>query len=80
MTSVTRTRRAIIIDEGWRSGSLAAEICTRIVEQAFWELDGPIGRVCSEEVPIPYPRHLEHAAVPQVVNIVAAAKTALGRA
>jgi pyruvate/2-oxoglutarate/acetoin dehydrogenase E1 component len=80
MASVTRTRRAIIIDEGWRSGSLAAEICTRIVEQAFWDLDGPIGRVCSEEVPIPYPRHLEHAAVPQVANIVAAAKTALGRA
>jgi pyruvate/2-oxoglutarate/acetoin dehydrogenase E1 component len=80
MASVARTRRAIIVDEGWRSGSLAAEICTRIVEQAFWELDGPIGRVCSEEVPIPYPHHLEHAAVPQVANIVAATKTALGRA
>ena len=55
----------MIVDEGWRSGSLAAEIGTRIVEQAFWELDAPIGRVCSEEVPIPYPRHLEerrHAA------------------
>jgi pyruvate/2-oxoglutarate/acetoin dehydrogenase E1 component len=78
--SVSRTRRAIIIDEGWRSGSLAAEICTRIIEQAFWELDGPIGRVCSEEVPIPYSRHLENAAIPQVPKIVSAAKTALGRA
>jgi len=80
MTSVRKTRRAVIVDEGWRSGSLSAEICTRIIEQAFWELDVPIGRVCSEEVPIPYPRHLEIAAIPQVPKIVAAAKIALGRA
>ena len=64
MASVSKTRRAIIVDEGWRSGSISAEICTRIVEQAFWELDAPLGRVCSEEVPIPYPRHLEQAAMP----------------
>ena len=69
----------MIIDEGGRSGSLAAEICARIVEQAFWELDAPVGRVCSEEVPIPYSRHLEDAAIPQVPKIIAAAKTALGR-
>jgi pyruvate/2-oxoglutarate/acetoin dehydrogenase E1 component len=80
MASVTKTRQAVIVDEGWRSGSLSAEICTRIIEQAFWELDGPIGRVCSAEVPIPYPRHLENAAIPQVPAIVAAAKVALGRA
>ena len=79
MASVSKTRRAVIIDEGWRSGSLAAEICARIVEQAFWELDAPIGRVCSAEVPIPYPRHLEEAAIPQPAKIVAAAKAALGR-
>lgn len=79
MASVCKTRRAVIVDEGWRSGSLAAEICTRIVEQAFWELDAPIGRVCSEEVPIPYPRHLEQAALPQAPKIVVAAKAALGR-
>jgi pyruvate/2-oxoglutarate/acetoin dehydrogenase E1 component len=79
MTSVAKTRRAVIIDEGWRSGSLSAEIGMRIVEQAFWELDAPIGRVCSAEVPIPYPRHLENAAIPQVPKIVAAAKAALGR-
>ena len=65
MASIAKTRRAIIIDEGWRSGSLAAEVGMRIVEQAFWELDAPLGRVCSEEVPIPYPRHLENAAIPQ---------------
>jgi len=80
MASVTKTRRAVIVDEGWRSGSLAAEICTCIIEQAFWELDAPIARVCSEEVPIPYARHLEEAAIPQVPKIVAAAKAALGRA
>ena len=79
MASVRKTRRAVIVDEGWRSGSLAAEICTRIVEQAFWQLDAPIGRVCSEEVPIPYPRHLENAAIPQAPKIVAAAKAVLGR-
>jgi len=80
MTSVARTRRAVIVDEGWRSGSLSAEIGMRIVEQAFWELDAPIGRVCSAEVPIPYARHLENAAIPQVPGIVAAAKAVLGRA
>jgi 2-oxoisovalerate dehydrogenase E1 component len=80
MTSVAKTRRAVIVDEGWRSGSLAAEVGMRIAEQAFWSLDAPISRVCSEEVPIPYPRHLENAAIPQAPKIVAAAKAALGRA
>ena len=79
MASVAKTRRAVIVDEGWRSGSLAAEIGMRINEQVFWELDAPIGRVCSEEVPIPYARHLENAAIPQVPKIVAAAKAALAR-
>jgi pyruvate/2-oxoglutarate/acetoin dehydrogenase E1 component len=76
--SVSKTRRAVIVDEGWRTGSLAAEITTRIVEQAFWELDAPVARVCSAEVPIPYPQHLEQAAIPQPAAIVAAAKAALG--
>jgi pyruvate/2-oxoglutarate/acetoin dehydrogenase E1 component len=80
MSSVAKTRRAVIVDEGWRTGSLAAEIGMRIIEQVFWSLDAPIGRVCSEEVPIPYPAHLERAAIPQPTKIVAAAKAALGRA
>jgi pyruvate/2-oxoglutarate/acetoin dehydrogenase E1 component len=79
IASVARTRRAVIIDEGWRSGSISAEIAARIVEQAFYELDAPVGRVCSAEVPIPYARHLEEAALPQTATIVAAAKAALGR-
>jgi len=79
MASVAKTRHAVVVDEGWRTGSLAAEIGMRIVEQAFWSLDAPLGRVCSEEVPIPYPRHLEQAALPQPAKIVAAAKAALGK-
>jgi len=78
LASVRKTRRAVIVDEGWRSGSLSAEISARIMEGAFWELDGPVGRVCSAEVPIPYPQHLEEAALPQPAAIVAAAKAALG--
>ena len=67
------TRRAVIVDEGWRSGSFSAEIAMRINEQEFWSLDGPIARVCTEEVPIPYPKHLEDAALPSAAKIVAAA-------
>tara|TARA_R110002167_G_scaffold279956_1_gene485656 strand:+ start:593 stop:1597 length:1005 start_codon:yes stop_codon:yes gene_type:complete len=77
--SVSRTRRAVVIDEGWKTGSLAAEVSAQIMEQAFWQLDAPVGRVCSAEVPIPYPHHLEQAALPQVDAIVAAARATLGR-
>jgi pyruvate dehydrogenase E1 component beta subunit len=72
--SVTRTHRAVVVDEGWRTGSLAAEISARITENAFYDLDAPVARVCSAEVPVPYARHLEEAALPQVADIVAAAK------
>ena len=77
LASVTKTRRAVIVDEGWRSGSLSTEISARIMEGAFWELDAPVGRVCSAEVPIPYPHHLEEAALPQAAAIVAAAKATM---
>ncbi|SFB64042.1 alpha-ketoacid dehydrogenase subunit beta [Azotobacter beijerinckii] len=80
MASVRKTRRALVVDEGWRSGSLAAEIIARIVEQAFFDLDAPPARVCSAEVPMPYAKHLEDAALPQVPAIVAAAKGLLGLA
>jgi 2-oxoisovalerate dehydrogenase E1 component len=79
LASLARTRRALIVDEGWRTGSLAAEISARIMEQGFWNLDAPVGRVCSAEVPIPYPKHLEDAAIPQVPTIIAGAKSVLGR-
>ncbi|MEX1369020.1 MAG: alpha-ketoacid dehydrogenase subunit beta [Nannocystaceae bacterium] len=77
MASVRKTHRAVIVDEGWRSGSLAAEIMARIMEQALYELDAPVARVCSAEVPIPYAKHLEDAALPQVEGIVAAARAQL---
>jgi pyruvate dehydrogenase E1 component beta subunit len=80
MASVRRTRRVVVVDEGWRSGSLAAEVMARIVEQAFYDLDAPPARVCSEEVPIPYPKHLEDAALPQAPKIVAAARALVGKA
>ncbi len=79
VASVSRTRRAVVVDEGWRSGSLAAEIAMRIMEGCFWSLDAPVARVCTEEVPIPYPRHLEEAALPQPAKIVAAALATLRR-
>jgi pyruvate dehydrogenase E1 component beta subunit len=75
--SVRRTHRAVVIDEGWRSGSLSAEIAARIMEGAFYDLDAPVGRVCSAEVPMPYARHLELAALPTVDGIVAAAQRAM---
>jgi pyruvate/2-oxoglutarate/acetoin dehydrogenase E1 component len=71
LASVGKTRRAVIVDEGWRTGSLAAEIGMRIVEQGFYDLDAPVARVCTEEVPIPYPKHLEDAALPNPERIVA---------
>jgi len=79
LASVAKTRRAVIVDEGWRSGSISAEITARIVEGAFWELDAPVARVCSAEVPIPYPKHLEDAALPSVEGVVAAVRSLLGK-
>ncbi len=79
MASVRRTRRAVIVDEGWRSGSLAAEIMARIMEQAFYDLDAPVARVCSAEVPMPYAKHLEEAALPQPESVVAAVLQLLGK-
>jgi len=79
LDSVRKTHRAVVVDEGWKSGSLSAEIVARLVEQAFYDLDAPVGRVCSAEVPIPYPKHLEDAAVPQPPAIVAAVRQAVGR-
>jgi pyruvate dehydrogenase E1 component beta subunit len=78
LQSVRRTHRAVVVDEGWRSGSVAAEVVARIVEGAFYELDAPPARVCSAEVPMPYARHLEEAALPQVPGIVAAARQVAG--
>ncbi len=68
--SVHKTHRLLVVDEGWHTGSLAGELCALVAENCFWSLDAPPIRVCSEEVPIPYPKHLEDAVTPQVEKIV----------
>ncbi|MGZ6174993.1 MAG: alpha-ketoacid dehydrogenase subunit beta [Candidatus Binataceae bacterium] len=78
LESVTRTHRAVIIDEGWRSGSVSAEISARLMEGAFYELDAPVERVCSAEAPMPYAKHLEDAALPQVRTIVETVSLMMG--
>jgi pyruvate dehydrogenase E1 component beta subunit len=76
--SVRRTHRAVVVDEAWRSGSLAAEVSARITEQAFYDLDAPVERVCSAEVPMPYAQHLERAALPQPERVVEAVRRVVG--
>jgi len=78
MASVRKTHRALIVDEGWKSGGISAEISARIMEQAFYDLDAPVERVCAVEVPIPYAKHMEEAAIPQVASIVAGAQRMVG--
>jgi pyruvate dehydrogenase E1 component beta subunit len=78
VASVRRTHHLVVVDEGWRTGGLSAEIVARVVEQAMYDLDGPVERVCTAEVPIPYAKHLEDAALPSVEAIVAAARRTLG--
>jgi pyruvate dehydrogenase E1 component beta subunit len=79
VASVRKTRRALVVDEGWKTCGLAAEIMAFIVEQAFYDLDAPLARVCSAEVPMPYPKHLEDAALPMPPRIVDAARRLLGK-
>jgi pyruvate dehydrogenase E1 component beta subunit len=78
LESVRRTRRALVVDEAWRTGSFAAEIVASIAEQAFYDLDAPVARLCGAEVPMPYPKHLEDAALPQPTTIAAAARALVG--
>ncbi|WP_119287879.1 alpha-ketoacid dehydrogenase subunit beta [Azohydromonas sediminis] len=79
VASVQRTRRVVIVDEGWKSGSISAEIAARLAEDALYELDAPVKRVCSREVPVPYAAHLEDAALPSVERVVAAVRAVVPR-
>lgn len=76
LRSVAKTHRVAIVDEGWRTCSLAAEISAIVMEGAFYELDAPVMRICTAEVPIPYAKHLEEAALPSVERIVATIRSA----
>jgi pyruvate/2-oxoglutarate/acetoin dehydrogenase E1 component len=77
--SIARTHRALIVDDGWRSGGISAEISARIMERVFYDLDVPVQRVCGAEVPIPYAKHLEQAALPQPEGIVEVVKKMLSK-
>ncbi|ULA66917.1 MAG: Pyruvate dehydrogenase E1 component subunit beta [Nitrospira sp.] len=78
VTSVKKTGRLVIVEEGWRFCGLGAQIADSIYSAAFDYLDGPIIRVTGEDVPIPYSRPLEDAAIPDVPRVVAAVKTVCG--
>jgi len=79
LATVASTHRIVVVDEGWKTAGISAEIAASIAEGAIWELDAPIRRVCSVEVPMPYARHMEEAALPQPAEIVAAARELVGR-
>jgi pyruvate dehydrogenase E1 component beta subunit len=68
--SAVRTHRAVVVDESWRTGGLGAEVSAQIAEHAFYDLDAPVARVATAEVPLPYAKHLEDAALPSVDRIV----------
>ncbi len=77
LESFKKTNRAVIVEEGWRSYGVGAEVSSRIYEEAFDYADAPILRVAQKEVPLPYNRNLEQAALPQVPDILAAVKEVL---
>jgi pyruvate dehydrogenase E1 component beta subunit len=74
IASVSKTHRAIIVEDAWKSVSISSEVSARIMEHCFYELDAPVERLCGIEVPIPYPKHLEDASIPQKEQIIAAIK------
>lgn len=74
IASVSKTHRALIVEDAWRSLSVSSEITARIMEKAFYELDAPVARLCGAEVPIPYPKHLEDASIPEKEDIVSVVK------
>jgi pyruvate/2-oxoglutarate/acetoin dehydrogenase E1 component len=78
-TSVRKTHRAVIVDEGWKSGGISAEIAARIGETCLYELDAPVARICAQEAPIPYPKHLEEAVLPQAHVIVQAVQAMMAK-
>jgi pyruvate dehydrogenase E1 component beta subunit len=78
LESLAKTHRAVVVDEGWRTGSIAAEVSAQIMERGFDLLDWPVLRVCSAEIPMPYAKHLEDAALPTTERVVAAVRETLG--
>ena len=77
--SVRRTSRAVVVDEGWPECGIAAGVAAHLYDACFDWLDAPIVRVNSADVPMPYARNLEQAAIPQAADVVAAVHATLGR-
>ena len=75
--SFKKTNRAVVVEEGWKSFGVGAEVSARIYEQAFDYADAPVRRVAQKEVPLPYNRALEQSALPQVEDVIAAVKEVL---
>jgi pyruvate dehydrogenase E1 component beta subunit len=75
--SFKRTNRAVIVEEGWKSYGVGAEVSARLYDLAFDYVDAPIKRVAQAEVPLPYNRDLEQLALPQIEDIKAAVKEVL---
>jgi pyruvate dehydrogenase E1 component beta subunit len=78
LASVRRTHRMVVVDEAWHTLSIAGEVSAHVAEEAFYDLDAPVSRVCSVEVPIPYAAHMERAALPSVERVVEAAEVLVG--
>jgi pyruvate dehydrogenase E1 component beta subunit len=78
LESVARTHRALVVDEGWRSVGISAEVAARISEGVFYQLDAPVARVCTAEIPLPHPKHLEDAALPLEDDVVTVARRVVG--
>jgi len=77
LESFKKTSRAVVVEEGWKSYGVGSEIAARIYEEAFDYVDAPVKRVAQKEVPLPYNRTLEQAALPQVEDVIAAVKEVL---
>ena len=76
--SVRKTNRAVIVEEGWPHGGVGANLATLITEQAFDHLDAPVQRVTGADVPMPYSKRLEQAAIPHEEHVVSAVLATLG--
>jgi pyruvate dehydrogenase E1 component beta subunit len=74
LASLEKTHRAVVVDEGWKTGGLAGEMSAQVMELGFDLLDWPVLRVCGAEVPMPYAKHLEEAALPSPERVVAAVR------
>ena len=77
LASVQKTGRCVIVEEGWPQSGIGAEISARIMEEAFDDLDAAVRRVTGKDVPMPYAANLEHLALPQPEDVVAAVRATL---